>query len=98
MTWHSFFSTAFLFYFSRQLKNRFLLIPLIRSSSKNNQLETFPLEVIYCLVEEKFPSIGSLTTSLPSIDLLTSKYYGQFIFPMIISIMDLKAVWNKKKT
>ena len=50
-----------------------LLIPLNRSRSVNNQLDTFPVEVIYCMVENGFSLFGSQKSSLPAVDLLISQ-------------------------
>ncbi|HEX9974389.1 MAG TPA: hypothetical protein VGD14_20135, partial [bacterium] len=35
-----------------------LLVPLIRSRSVNNRLDTFPIEVIYCLVNSNFSPVS----------------------------------------
>ena len=58
-----------------------LLVPLIRSSSYDNQLNTFPVEVIYCLVQDRFKSIKTLETSLPAVDLIISQIMWSVYLP-----------------
>jgi hypothetical protein len=58
-----------------------LLIPLIRSRSVNNQLETFPVEVILALAEERFASAGKKSSLLPAVDLLVSQIIWSVYLP-----------------
>lgn len=58
-----------------------LLVPLIRSRSVNNRLDTFPVEVIYCLVEERFSMLGLRKSSLPAVDLLISQLMWSVYLP-----------------
>jgi hypothetical protein len=58
-----------------------LLVPLIRSRSTNNRLEAFPVEVIYCLVEDRFSWLGWRRSSLPAVDLLVSQSMWSVYLP-----------------
>ena len=58
-----------------------LLVPLIRSRSVNNRLDTFPVEVIYCMVEDSFSTFGVQESSLPAVDLLTSQLMWSVYLP-----------------
>jgi hypothetical protein len=62
-------------------KDRKLLIPLIRSRSANNKLQTFPVEVILALSEERFASLGSKGSTLPEVDLLISQMIWSVYLP-----------------
>lgn len=58
-----------------------LLVPLIRSQYVNNVLQTFPVEVIYCLAEDRFSLWSSRKASLPSVDLLVSQLIWSVYLP-----------------
>lgn len=58
-----------------------LLVPLIRSRSVDNRLDAFPVEVIYCLVENRLSVTGSLASGLPAIDLLISQLIWSVYLP-----------------
>lgn len=58
-----------------------LLVPLIRSRYMNNMLQTFPVEVIYCLAEDRFSLWNSRKASLPSVDLLVSQLIWSVYLP-----------------
>ena len=58
-----------------------LLIPLNRSISVNNRLDTFPVEVIYCMVEKNFILFGTQKSSLPAVDLLISQLIWSVYLP-----------------
>ena len=45
-----------------------LLVPLIRSRSQNNRLDTFPVEVLYCMVEDSFSPLSFRKSSLPAVE------------------------------
>jgi hypothetical protein len=60
---------------------RKLLVPLIRSRNVNNQLHTFPVEIIMALSVEKFSWYGSRGSSLPAVDLLTSQLIWSVYLP-----------------
>lgn len=62
-------------------KERKLLIPLIRSRSVNNKLETFPVEVILALSEASFNSMGEKGSILPEVDLLISQMIWSVYLP-----------------
>ncbi len=58
-----------------------LLVPLIRSRVNGEQLETFPVELIYCLVQDKFSWMSSKKSSLPAVDLLVSQLIWSVYLP-----------------
>ncbi len=58
-----------------------LLVPLIRSKSVDNRLDTFPVEIIYCLVESRFTPFGKRTAALPAVDLITSQVLWSVYLP-----------------
>ncbi|MFC2083954.1 hypothetical protein ACFLS9_02760 [Bacteroidota bacterium] len=58
-----------------------LLVPLIRSRSLNNRLDTFPVEVIYNMVDEPFAIFGSQESSLPVVDLMVSQLIWSVYLP-----------------
>ena len=58
-----------------------LLVPLIRSHRVDNRLGTFPVEVIYCMVEDRFARLGSQESSLPAVDLLISQLIWSVYLP-----------------
>ena len=58
-----------------------LLVPLVRSQSVNDQLDTFPVEIVYALVEDRFGSFGTRETALPEVDLITSQLIWSVYLP-----------------
>lgn len=58
-----------------------LLVPLIRSRSVDNRLDTFPVEVIYCMVQDKFAPFGTRQSALPAVDLLISQILWSVYLP-----------------
>ncbi|OGB63075.1 MAG: hypothetical protein A2Y94_06635 [Caldithrix sp. RBG_13_44_9] len=62
-------------------QERKLLVPLIRSREVNNQLETFPVEVILALSEKNFSGVGSRGSALPAVDLLISQLIWSVYLP-----------------
>jgi hypothetical protein len=58
-----------------------LLVPLIRSHSVAGGLGTFPVEVIYCLDEDRFALMGSRGSTLPAVDLLVSQIIWSVYLP-----------------
>ena len=58
-----------------------LLVPLIRSRVNGEQLETFPVELIYCTVKAKFAWLNSRESSLPAVDLLVSQLFWSVYLP-----------------
>ena len=58
-----------------------LLVPLIRSHLVNNRLNTFPVEIIYCMVEDRFSFFGSQQSMLPAVDLLISQLIWSVYLP-----------------
>lgn len=62
-------------------KEHRLLVPMIRSREVNNQLQTFPVEVIMALSGDRFSWWGSRQSTLPAVDLLTSQLIWSVYLP-----------------
>ncbi len=58
-----------------------LLVPLIRSRLVDRRLSNFPVEIIYCQVEDKFSFSGSKKSSLPNVDLMISQLIWSIYLP-----------------
>lgn len=58
-----------------------LLVPLIRSRVNGEQLDTFPVELIYCTVKSKFDWFSSRESNLPAVDLLVSQLFWSVYLP-----------------
>jgi len=58
-----------------------LLVPLIRSRSVNNRLNTFPVEIIYNKVDDDFSIFGNQKSDLPAVDLLVSQLIWSVYLP-----------------
>ncbi len=74
-----------------------LLVPLIRSRSADNRLDTFPVEVIYCTVQNRFSPFGSQVAILPSVDLLTSQLIWSVYLPNDYSYIYFKSTLEKEE-
>jgi hypothetical protein len=74
-----------------------LLVPLIRSQSVNNRLGTFPVEVIYCLVQNRFAVAGSLSAGLPAVDLLISQLMWSVYLPNDYAYPYFKSTLEKEE-
>ena len=58
-----------------------LLVPLIRSQAAGNGLDTFPVEIIYCVVDNRFSFTGMRESMLPAVDLLISQLIWSVYLP-----------------
>jgi hypothetical protein len=74
-----------------------LLVPLIRSRSVDNRLATFPVEVIYCLVAEKFTLFGLRESKLPTVDLLISQLMWSVYLPNDYSYIYFHSTLEKEE-
>ena len=74
-----------------------LLVPLIRSSSANNSLNTFPVEIICCLTEENFSISGLCESSLPAVDLMISQLIWSVYLPSDYSYHYFKSTLEKEE-
>jgi hypothetical protein len=74
-----------------------LLVPLIRSSSVGNQLNTFPVEVIFCVVKDGFSWLGSRESSLPAVDLLVSQLMWSVYLPNDYSYIYFSSTLEKEE-
>jgi hypothetical protein len=74
-----------------------LLVPLIRSRSVDNRLDTFPVEVIYCLVAERFALFGLRESQLPVVDLLISQLMWSVYLPNDYSYIYFHSTLEKEE-
>ncbi len=74
-----------------------LLVPLIRSRYSGNKLETFPVEVIYCLSEKSFQLFGWRSVSLPSVDVMTSQIVWSVYVPNDYAYLYFKSSLEKEE-
>jgi hypothetical protein len=72
-------------------------VPLIRSRSVDNRLDTFPVEVIYCLVAERFSLLGLRTSKLPEVDLLISQLMWSVYLPNDYSYIYFRSTLEKEE-
>ena len=74
-----------------------LLVPLIRSLSVDNRLDTFPVELIYCLVEKRFLPFSVRKASLPAVDILTSQIIWSVYLPNDYAYLYFKSTLEKEE-
>ncbi len=74
-----------------------LLVPLIRSRSVNNRLDTFPIEVIYCLVNNNFSPLSFRNSALPAVDLLISQLIWSVYLPNDYAYLYFKSTLEKEE-
>jgi hypothetical protein len=74
-----------------------LLVPLIRSRSVNNRLATFPVEVIFCMAEDRFSWLGSRESTLPAVDLLISQLIWSVYLPNDYSYLYFESTLEKEE-
>jgi hypothetical protein len=74
-----------------------LLVPLIRSQYMENTLQTFPVEVIYCLTEDRFSLWSSRNASLPSVDLLVSQLMWSVYLPSDYNYLYFSSTLEKEE-
>jgi hypothetical protein len=74
-----------------------LLVPLIRSRSTNNKLDTFPVEVIYNMVDDGFSIFGSQESFLPSVDLMVSQLIWSVYLPNDFSYKYFSSTLEKEE-
>jgi hypothetical protein len=72
-------------------------VPLIRSRSVENRLDTFPVEVIYCQVNNKFTALSSREANLPAVDLLTSQIMWSVYLPNDYTYLHFKSTLEKEE-
>jgi hypothetical protein len=58
-----------------------LLVPLIRSRPEGNRLSPFPVEIVYCMVGDRFSGFGTRGAMLPAVDLLVSQLLWSVYLP-----------------
>ncbi|MCK4774821.1 MAG: hypothetical protein KAT30_08540, partial [Candidatus Krumholzibacteria bacterium] len=74
-----------------------LLVPLIRSRSVDNRLDTFPVEVIYCMVQDKFAPFGLQESTLPAVDLLISQLLWSVYLPNDYAYLYFESTLEKEE-
>lgn len=74
-----------------------LLVPLIRSGLANNSLDTFTVEIICCLTEEKFSISGLCESSLPAVDVMISQLIWSVYLPNDYSYHYFKSTLEKEE-
>jgi hypothetical protein len=74
-----------------------LLVPLIRSQSVNNTLNTFPVEVIYCTVQDGFSPFGKRESVLPTVDILVSQLMWSVYLPNDYAYMYFQSTLEKEE-
>jgi hypothetical protein len=74
-----------------------LLVPLIRSTSAGNKLNTFPVEVIYCTVRDGFSPLGTSETELPTVDILVSQLMWSVYLPNDYAYMYFQSTLEKEE-
>ena len=78
-------------------KHGMLLVPLIRSQSVNNQLNTFPVEVLYCIVQDRFSPCDLQATHLPTADLLVSQLIWSVYLPHDYAYLHFQSTLEKEQ-
>jgi hypothetical protein len=74
-----------------------LLVPLARSRLAGVRLETFPVEIIYCLSEKSFRTVRWLKASLPSVDVMTSQLFWSVYVPNDYAYLYFKSTLEKEE-
>jgi hypothetical protein len=74
-----------------------LLVPLIRSRTEGNRLGDFPVEVVYCLVEDRFSALGSRLATLPPVDMLISQLMWSVYLPNDYTYIGFSSTLEKEK-
>jgi hypothetical protein len=74
-----------------------LLVPLNRSQSVNNTLNTFPVEVIYCTVQKGFSPFGTRESVLPTVDILVSQLIWSVYLPNDFAYMYFQSTLEKEE-
>ena len=74
-----------------------LLVPLIRSRTQNNRLDTFPVEVLYCMVDESFSPLSLRKSSLPKVDVLVSQLIWSVYLPNDYSYIHFTSTLEKEE-
>ena len=74
-----------------------LLVPLIRSRTQNNRLNTFPVEVLYCMVDDRFSPLSLRKASLPKVDVLVSQLIWSVYLPNDYSYIHFTSTLEKEE-
>lgn len=74
-----------------------LLVPLVRSRTVDNNLDTFPVEIIYCQVTDGFALFDNPEVTLPKVDLLTSQMMWSVYLPNDYSYLHFSSTLEKEE-
>jgi hypothetical protein len=74
-----------------------LLVPLIRSKYVNNRLDVFPVEIVYCIVNDRFSTFGSQDSYLPAVDILISQLIWSVYLPNDYSYIYFNSTLEKEE-
>jgi hypothetical protein len=74
-----------------------LLIPLNRSVTEGNRLNTFSVEVILCQVQNPFSAIHELDMHLPGVDILTSQLIWSVYLPNDYTYRHFRSTLEKEE-
>jgi hypothetical protein len=74
-----------------------LLVPLIRSRSEDDRLDSFPVEVVYCTVRNRFSPFGSQAAALPAVDVLVSQVMWSVYLPNDYSYVYFQSSLEKEE-
>ncbi len=74
-----------------------LLVPLIRSRTQNNRLDTFPVEVLYCMVADSFSPFSLRKSTLPKVDVLVSQLIWSVYLPNDYSYIHFTSTLEKEE-
>jgi hypothetical protein len=74
-----------------------LLVPLIRSRFTGRSLETFAVEVIYCLSEKPFRLLARRDAALPAVDVMTSRILWSVYVPNDYAYFYFKSTLEKEE-
>jgi hypothetical protein len=74
-----------------------LLVPLIRSRTAGSRLETFPVEIIYCLSGSSFPWIGWRHAALSPADVMVSQIVWSVYVPNDYAYIYFKSTMEKEE-
>ena len=74
-----------------------LLVPLIRSRAEGNRLSDFPVEIVYCMVGDRFSASGGRFATLPPVDLLISQLMWSVYLPNDYTYIRFSSTLEKEK-
>jgi len=70
---------------------------VIRSRSEDDRLDSFPVEVVYCTVRNRFSPFGSQAAALPAVDVLVSQVMWSVYLPNDYSYVYFQSSLEKEE-